>query len=96
MKPIRTIDGGRFNNIEGFYDEVERVLLDEKAVAIWGRNLDAFNDILHGGWGTPSGNWSLRWINSDVSKNRLGKTFSILVEIISNRGPDSVIELVLE
>ncbi len=94
MKPIRTIDGSRFTDIEGFYDEVERVLLDENTA--WGRNLDAFHDILHGGWGTPAGNWSLRWISSGVSKNHLGETFSTLVEIISDRGPDSEIELVLD
>ena len=45
-----TSDGRRFSNMAGFYDEVERVFtsgLDWKI----GRNLNAFNDILRGGFG---------------------------------------------
>ena len=45
-----TIDGRRFSSMAGFYDEVERVFtfgLDRKI----GRNLNAFNDILRGGFG---------------------------------------------
>ena len=50
MREVFTIDGHRFSNMAGFYDEVERVLtfgLDRKI----GRNLNAFNDILRGGFG---------------------------------------------
>ena len=54
MREVFTIDGRRFSNMAGFYDEVERVFtfgLDWKI----GRNLDAFNDILRGGfWGGMS------------------------------------------
>ncbi len=45
VKEVFTIDGRRFSNITGFYNEVERVFafgLDRKI----GRNLNAFNDIL--------------------------------------------------
>src|SRR5262245_51356353 len=34
--------------------------------------LDAFNDILRGGFGTPEGGFVLRWKNSAVSRERLG------------------------
>lgn len=37
-----------------------------------GRNLDAFNDILRGGFGTPDGGFTLRWLNHEVSQRRLG------------------------
>ena len=50
MREVFTIDGRRFSNMAGFYDEVEQVFtcgLDWKI----GRNLDAFNDILRGGFG---------------------------------------------
>ena len=50
MREVFTIDGRRFSNMAGFYDEVERVFtfgLDWKI----GRNLNAFNDILRGGFG---------------------------------------------
>src|SRR5262245_39633780 len=40
--------------------------------AAWGRNLDAFNDILRGGFGTPEGGFVLQWINSALSRERLG------------------------
>ena len=50
IREVFTIDGRRFSNMAGFYDEVERVFtfgLDWKI----GRNLNAFNDILRGGFG---------------------------------------------
>ena len=50
IREVFTIDGHRFSNMAGFYDEVERVFtfgLDRKI----GRNLNAFNDILRGGFG---------------------------------------------
>jgi hypothetical protein len=46
------IDGARFSTLEEFFDEVNCVLLPGRR---WGHNLDAFNDILRGGFGTPSG-----------------------------------------
>jgi hypothetical protein len=38
----------------------------------WGRNLDAFNDILRGGFGPPAGGFTLRRRNHDTSRERLG------------------------
>jgi hypothetical protein len=38
----------------------------------WRGNLDAFNDILRGGFGTPETGWVLRWLNSDLSRAVLG------------------------
>ena len=40
--------------------------------ASWGRNLDAFNDILRGGFGTPDEGFTLRWVNSEKSRAALG------------------------
>jgi RNAse (barnase) inhibitor barstar len=68
-KPTYEIDGTRFSTLEEFYDEISRVLIPG---AEWGHNLDAFNDILRGGFGTPEGGFVLRWLNSDVSRERLG------------------------
>ena len=62
------IDGSRFSNLEGFYVEVSRVLIPGTK---WGRNLDAFNDILRGGYGTPDGGFVLKWKNSYLSRDRL-------------------------
>lgn len=63
------IDGDRFSTLEGFYDEINRVLLQG---AGWGQNLDAFDDILSGGFGTPHEGFVLYWRNSEVSRERLG------------------------
>lgn len=36
-----------------------------------GRNFDAFNDVVRGGFGTPHGGFKLRWINSAHSRAAL-------------------------
>jgi RNAse (barnase) inhibitor barstar len=41
--PVYVIDGNDFDTLDGFYDAVGGVLALGQA---WGRNLDAFNDIL--------------------------------------------------
>jgi len=68
-KPTCEIDGSRFATLEEFYDEISRVLIPG---ARWGHNLDAFNDILRGGFGTADGGFVLRWLNADRSRERLG------------------------
>jgi RNAse (barnase) inhibitor barstar len=62
------IDGEDFSTLEEFYDEISRVLIPGAA---WGRNLDAFDDILRGGFGTPDEGFVLRWKNHEVSRQRL-------------------------
>ena len=69
LKPTFEINGDNFQNLEQFYDEISRVLIPGSE---WGRNLDAFNDILRGGYGTPSGGFVLRWKNSETSRKNLG------------------------
>lgn len=66
---VYEINGENFSTLEGFYDEVSRVLVTDTS---WGRNLDAFNDILHGGFGTPEDGFTLRWLNHELSRQRLG------------------------
>jgi RNAse (barnase) inhibitor barstar len=84
-RPEREIDGERFATLDGFFDEVERVLLAPGVY--WGRNLDAFNDILRGGFGTPEGGFVLRWRRVDLSRARLGASFDTLVAILRDHGP---------
>jgi Barstar (barnase inhibitor) len=66
--PVLVIDGARFSDFAGFQREFS-ALLDDYA---WHGNLDAFNDILRGGFGTPETGWVLRWLNSDLSRRALG------------------------
>ncbi|MCC7356746.1 MAG: barstar family protein [Candidatus Doudnabacteria bacterium] len=68
------IDGNNFDTLEGFYDEVSNVLIPG---ASWGRNFDAFNDILYGGFGTPDEGFILIWKNVKRSKSDLGDTATL-------------------
>ena len=92
-----TIDGRRFSNMAGFYDEVERVFtfgLDRKN----GRNLNAFNDILQGGFGRHEYGQPIhiQWLAYEKSVRNLGKvTMDTIVEIIldtDHSGHDCTLE----
>lgn len=68
-KPVFVLDGSRFDDLPGFWDELERVLIPGVR---WGRNLDAFNDVLRGGFGTPERGFTLRWEHARRSRELLG------------------------
>ena len=91
------IDGAAFRDLPGFYDEFERAVLRGRK---WGRNIDALNDVLRGGFGTPDGGFTLVWRNSELSRERLDSpwgvvgsdwayksTFEVLIEVIKAHGP---------
>lgn len=75
-KRVYEINGKDFASLDEFYDEISKKLVPN---AVWGRNLDAFNDILRGGFGTPNGGFILRWRNSRISRERLGYEETIRV-----------------
>jgi len=52
LKPIIEIDGSRFDILNGFWEEISVLLIPG---ASWGRNFDAFNDILGGRLRNTSG-----------------------------------------
>lgn len=64
-----TIDGREFSTLPEFYEVISRKLVPGIE---WGRNLDAFHDLLRGGFGTPESGFVLRWQNSQLSRERLG------------------------
>ena len=66
--PILIVDGARFDDLSGFAHEFS-ALLDHYT---WTDSLDAFNDILRGGFGTPEIGFLLRWLDSDRSRAALG------------------------
>lgn len=66
--PVLVIDGASFTDFDGFAREFTK-LLDGYP---WRGNLDAFNDILRGGFGTPDGGWVFRWLDSASSRSALG------------------------
>jgi Barstar (barnase inhibitor) len=66
--PVLVIDGAQFSDFDGFAREFSRLLRGYT----WRGNLDAFNDLLRGGFGTPEHGWVLRWLNSESSRAALG------------------------
>ena len=92
-----TIDGRHFSDMDGFYDEVEQVFTSVLDRGI-GRNLNAFNDILRGGferheYGNPI---HIKWLSYEKSVRDLGKeTMDTIVEIIldaDHSGHDCTLE----
>ena len=67
------LDGSRFNDIPSFYEEVNRVFMEDADFKL-GISLDAFNDMLYGGYGAIRGNEPvrLRWLDLEKSRGDLG------------------------
>lgn len=67
------INGNNFSDLESFYDEIDRVLTKDLD---WdtGHNLDAFNDLLRGGFGVYEHEEPIKltWENISKSKSDLG------------------------
>jgi len=70
-KPIFVIDGSRFLDFEGFAREISP-WIDRDTWWYGYGNLDAFDDVLAGGYGTPDCGFVIRWIHSDLSRSALG------------------------
>ena len=70
-QPRKTIliNGNNFSTLEGFYSEVDNILTKDLDW-ITGHNLNAFNDLLRGGFGVHEYEESIKliWQNSDKSK----------------------------
>jgi RNAse (barnase) inhibitor barstar len=66
--PVLVIDGTRFSDLDGFAREFSRLL----SGYTWRGNLDALNDVLRGGYGTPADGWVLKWVSSERSREALG------------------------
>ena len=91
------IDGNNFNDLDGFYCEIDKVLTKDLNFNT-GHNLDAFNDILRGGFGVfEEEPIILKWKNYKESKEKLGNEIILkIIEIIldfNNSGHDCKLEL---
>lgn len=67
---VYEIDGTRFSTLEEFFREFRCEVIPGFDPQL--TNLDAFDDVLSGGCGTPDDGFTLRWKNHQVSKQRLG------------------------
>jgi RNAse (barnase) inhibitor barstar len=68
-KTTYIINGDCFSSLPEFYEEIGNQLIPGVE---WGRNLDALNDILAGGFGTPEEGFVLIWKHSELSRKHLG------------------------
>jgi len=64
------LDGNDFNNLTDFFSNIGNLLVENND---WGRNWDALNDILDGGFLKTEykEEFELIWFNSDKSKTKL-------------------------
>ena len=88
-KQVYEIDGSNSSTLEEFAAAfTDRLRLETD----WRGNLDAFNDILRGGFGTPDEGFILVWRNSELSRERLGypETIKWLKERIRHCHPSNV------
>jgi RNAse (barnase) inhibitor barstar len=67
------LDANRFSTLASFYQEVENACTKDLGWSI-GRNLDAFNDVLWGGFGVHDYEEPVQliWLHSDKSRRDLG------------------------
>ena len=90
-KPIYTIDGAHFANFEEFVAEINNTLL---VGSYWRGGLDAFDDMLWGGYGTPDEDVDFKviWKNFQKSKISLGyeATAKWLNSIVDRAHPTNV------
>ena len=69
MNSSYILNGNEFDSLEEFYDCIGDQLLPNE---FWGKNLDALNDILSGGFNIPDAPFELVWLNADKSSYDLG------------------------
>lgn len=88
MKKIFILDGNDFDDLEGFYREIDR-LLTRNLTWQTGHNLDALLDLLRGGFGVHEYGEPIliKWKHFDKSKADLGAqaTLNILEIMCLNK-----------
>ena len=83
MKKI-IIEGKNINNIETFYEEVNRVFMSQENWKI-GQSLDAFNDLLYGSFGEIKGKEKIQLIWKDMEQNQKSLGFQTTLEFYQNK-----------
>jgi RNAse (barnase) inhibitor barstar len=102
MKPVYLIDGEKIHSLDDLYRALGEAI--NGPGGYFGSNLDALDDCLYGGFGTPEGGFVVEWQNSAASRARLIQTrtweerewtdFELVVEIFRSHAAKGV-ELVL-
>ena len=83
MKKI-IIEGKNINNIETFYEEVNRVFMLHENWKI-AQSLDALNDMLYGSFGEIKGKEKIQLIWKDIEQNQKSLGFQTTLEFYQNK-----------
>ncbi len=83
MKKI-IIEGKNINNIETFYQEVNRVFMSQENWKI-AQSLDAFNDLLYRSFGEIKGKEKIQLIWKDIEQNQKSLGFQTTLEFYQNK-----------
>lgn len=88
-KRVYAVDGSRFSTLAECAAEFTRVL---GLTMPWNGNLDALNDVLRGGFGTPDEGFVLIWQHAGLSRQRLGycETLRWLEERVDHCHPSNL------
>lgn len=78
------IEGKNINNIETFYEEVNRVFMSQENWKI-AQSLDAFNDLLYGSFGEIKGKEKIQLIWKDIEENQKSLGFQTTLEFYQNK-----------
>lgn len=84
------IDGARFDDMDGFYREMGRLLNADPSFAP-GHNLDALNDLLRSGFGviSPEGSLTVRWHDFSKSREDLGEeNIKNIIHVVESSRPE--------
>ncbi|GIN87898.1 hypothetical protein J6TS2_42840 [Heyndrickxia sporothermodurans] len=91
MKKVFIIDGNNFSDFKGFCKEFSNQVLSGKHQ--WNGNLDAFNDILWGGFGDIESQeeFTIIWKNTVKSRKDLGysETIKRLYKVLASCHPSN-------
>lgn len=81
------IDGKDFRSLEEFYEVFGELALNGYICP----NLNAFNDVLRGGFGTPEKGFVVVWKNSNISEKALGlDDYWAIINIFNKHGPNGL------
>ena len=80
------MDGDKFSDARGFYEEMAR-LLTKDTDFVPGKKPDALNDLLRGGFGVHAYGEPIviRWKNAEKSRAELGADMELFCRIIEDK-----------
>jgi hypothetical protein len=88
MAAVYKLDGNVFSDFAGFAEHFSTTVLGDH---YWTGNLDSFNDILRGGFGTREDGFTVRIVNATAARRVLGypATITWLEERAANCHPSN-------